>query len=151
MKRIVILILLLVILILLGARSGQLQLDLSPLKRVLPQVPSAQIVSPEKVRVLSEESVIIDVVDKVSPSVVTVSIVQSRQVGRIFEIDPFDPFNMFRPRQGQQQRIEQDIGTGFVISAQGLIVTNKHVVSEIDVKYKVVTKDNKSYDVVKLY
>src|SRR3990172_936092 len=148
MKRIVTLFILLVILILMGAGSGQLQLDLSPLKRILPQAPSTQIVSPEKVRVLSEESVIIDVVDKVSPSVVTVSIMQSRQVGRIFEIDPYDPFNTFRPRQGQQQRIEQDIGTGFVISSDGLIVTNKHVVSETDAKYKVVTKDNKTYDVV---
>lgn len=151
MKRIVLLLLLLIILVLLGAQSGQLQLDLSPVKRLLPQATSPQIVSDEKVRVVSEESVIIDVVDKVSPSVVTVSIVQSGQVGRIFEIDPYDPFNMFRPRQGNQQRIEQDIGTGFIVSQDGLIVTNKHVVSETGAKYKVVTKDNKTYDVQKIY
>lgn len=151
MKRIVLLVVLLVILVFLGAQSGQLRLDLSWVKRLLPQVQTPQIVSDEKVRVVSEESVVIDVVDKVSPSVVTVSIVQSGQVGRIFESDPFDPFNMFRPRQGNQQKIEQDIGTGFIVSQDGLIVTNKHVVAQTDAKYKVVTKDNKTYDVQKIY
>jgi S1-C subfamily serine protease len=69
----------------------------------------------------------------------------------MFEIDPFDPFNMFRPRTGERQRIEQDIGTGFIIAADGLIVTNKHVVSETGAKYKVVTKDNKTHNVTKIY
>lgn len=90
--------------------------------------------------VVNEESVVIDVAEKVSPSVVTVS-VQTQQ-RRVFEFSPFGGFN---------SRIEggrpQDIGSGFIVSPDGLIVTNKHVVSETGVSYKVVTKDGKEYKV----
>ena len=44
----------------------------------------------------------------------------------------------------------QDIGSGFVVSEDGLIVTNKHVVADPDFKYKVITKDNKEYEAVSI-
>lgn len=154
MKRIVTLVVLLVILLGLAVSTGQIRLDLKSLNNILPKrqqsIPAA--ISTDKVKVVTEESVITDAVDKVSPSVVTVSIVKSRSLGRMFEIDPFDPFGGFSPRQqNQSQKIEQDIGTGFILTADGTIVTNKHVVSDTAAKYKVVTKDDKSYNVDKIY
>lgn len=96
------------------------------------------------VKVIDEESIVIEIVEKVTPSVVTVGIEQ-----RIVEFDPFDPFGMLRrPRSGTTH--EQDIGSGFVVSADGLIVTNKHVVSTQG-KYKVVVSDGTKYDVVNIY
>lgn len=120
----------------------------------LPQVNSPQMVTlpgGEKVRVVTEESVVIDVVDKVSPAVVTVGITQTRRIGDILEFDPFDPFSPFRRRQGKPQKLEADIGSGFVVGADGLIVTNKHVVSETGATYRVITKDDKTYEVKKIY
>lgn len=91
-------------------------------------------------KVLREESVVIDVAERVSPSVVTVSIEEDRK--RVVE---FSPFGGFRSRiEGGEP---QDIGSGFVVSKDGLVVTNKHVVNSGSAKYKVITKDGKEYDV----
>ncbi len=76
---------------------------------------------------LNESNVVIDVVDKASPSVVTVSIKQAVRW------------------QGQ------DIGSGFILDSDGLIVTNKHVVDATNGTYQVITADDKTYDVQKIY
>lgn len=103
--------------------------------------------SPDRIKVVEEENVITGVVERVSPSVVTVGISQTRRAGDIFEFNPFDPFSP----QGRGATIEQDIGSGFIISGDGLVVTNKHVVSVPNAKYRVITADDKSYDIVKIY
>ncbi|MCL4200117.1 trypsin-like peptidase domain-containing protein [Patescibacteria group bacterium] len=103
--------------------------------------------SPDRIKVVEEENVITEVVERVSPSVVTVGISQTRRAGDIFDFNPFDPFS----QQGRGTTIEQDIGSGFIISGDGLVVTNKHVVSVPNAKYRVITADDKSYDIVKIY
>jgi len=93
----------------------------------------------EKVKIVAEESVVIDIVEKVTPSVVTVGIEQ--------RVVNFDPFDIFQRPQGSQR--EQDIGSGFIVK-DGLIVTNKHVV-DAPGKYKVITHDGKKYDAESIY
>ena len=100
----------------------------------------------DKIKIVEEENAITGVVDRVSPSVVTVGISQTRTPGDIFEFNPFSPDGASRG-----STVEQDIGSGFVITTDGLIVTNKHVVSLPNAKYRVITKDDKTYDVVKIY
>lgn len=90
-------------------------------------------------KIVTEESAVTDVAEKVSPSVVTVSAKSPKR--RVIGFNPFGGFS---------SRVEggtpQDIGTGFIVSKDGLIVTNKHVVSG-GLEYKVITQDGKEHDI----
>ncbi|MDB4890672.1 MAG: putative family peptidase [Gemmatimonadetes bacterium] len=69
----------------------------------------------------SRRTAITDAVAKVAPAVVTV---QTEAIQRV-AVDPFESFFGGRP----STRSSAGLGTGFIIRADGLIVTNAHVVA----------------------
>lgn len=97
-----------------------------------------------------EESVI-SVVDRAAPSVVSIAIekdaTQNNQIDQFFDVWPF--FNNLPREPLQDQGPDwQKVGggTGFIISADGYILTNKHVVSDTEARYKVTLNNGTEYE-----
>jgi len=106
----------------------------------------------------TQEQQVINVVKSASPAVVSVVAMKDVPVVEQYYADPFKEFEQFfgpgfgsgfqipQYRQKGTEKKEVSAGTGFIVSSDGLILTNKHVVLDEQADYVVFTVDGKKYE-----
>jgi len=91
----------------------------------------------------SRRTAIVTAAQRVSPAVVTVSVISTR----VMRVDPFggalhdEFFDRFFPQQEYRQRVPS-MGSGFIVDASGIVITNEHVVHEAE-EIKVTLSDGR--------
>ena len=115
------------------------------------------------VRRISEESDIVTTVEKASPAVVSIIVTKDLPILERYYSDPFgdgdffqrffgdnfgDFFSFGQPQYRQKGTEKREVGggTGFLVSADGYIITNKHVVSDENAEYTVLLNDESKHN-----
>ena len=111
----------------------------------------AQASAPDHSSVITAKALdVSDIVAKVNPAVVSIVISKDVPVMQEYDVNPFganSPFQMNIPqyRQNGTQTKEVGGGSGFIISSDGYIVSNAHVVNDPGATYAVFLNGGKKY------
>jgi len=126
-----------------GCRTGLLGGDETPTAPVQP-APAPAPVSVDGVRTSYA-----DIVERASPAVVRIESEHKNRESRASQNSPFGDDDFFRqfqiPRQSPGPRIERGLGSGVIVSADGTILTNNHVIEGAE-KITVQLSDDKTFD-----
>ncbi|OGF26261.1 hypothetical protein A2468_07405 [Candidatus Falkowbacteria bacterium RIFOXYC2_FULL_46_15] len=97
---------------------------------------------------LGQEAAVIAAVDRVSPAVVSIIVTKSLPVIERYYIMPDEDGYLSVPERRREETVEREIGggSGFLIAADGYIITNNHVVADTAASYTVLLNDGSKHE-----
>ncbi len=102
---------------------------------------------------VTENDLVVEMIEKVNPAVVSVVVTKDVPIYEQY-YEQFNPWGMFgggfsipRTRESGTEEREVGGGSGFIVSEEGLVVTNRHVVSDNEARYSILTNDGKTFAV----
>ena len=125
------------------AQSGETPMRTQPSEGAA----SAQLATQGDATCVGESNCIVSVIEAANPAVVSVVITKDVPIyERYYEQYGFG-FSVPRVRERGTEEREVGGGSGFLVSPDGLIVTNRHVVSDPDARYSILRSDGMSHEV----
>lgn len=102
---------------------------------------------------LTAENDLVTMIERVNPAVVSVVVTKDVPIYEQY-YEEFNPWGWFgegisipRTRESGTEEREVGGGSGFIVSEEGLIVTNRHVVGDDEARYSILMNDGKTYAV----
>ena len=119
-------------------------------------IPEAKtVIEKEYLPQTTQEEAIIKAVEDIWPAVVSIVVSKDVPIVEQYFYNPFEGFEEFfgtpfelqvpQYREGETKRQEIGGGTGFLISEDGMVLTNKHVIFDEEADYTVFTNNGQSY------